>query len=99
MKVTGCAARKADPRGVAFFGQVHDSSCLFYNHDVDPNHLCISVLLRAGAGLSQVVVVAMTLFKLVVGRRGGWGRTPLTSLMLKQGLVTFFIVLGKYTKR
>lgn len=53
-----------------------------------------SNVLSAGAGLAQLVIVSSTLLKLIARRRLGWGRTPLTSLMLKQGLSTFLMVLG-----
>lgn len=88
--VPGCAARKANSLGVMFFGYViYHPICM-----VDFIHI-YGLRISIGAAFSQVIIVFMTLFKLVMGRRGDWTRTPLTSLMLKQGLATFFIVLGK----
>lgn len=84
INVPGCVARKADSKGVVFFRYVILFS--WFNSNIN----CLSV----GAVLSQVIIVSMTLFKLIMGRRVGWTRTPLTSLMLRQGLATFFIVLG-----
>jgi membrane associated rhomboid family serine protease len=38
----------------------------------------------------------MTIFKsYVVGRHHGWARTPLTSLLLREGLVVSFLIFGE----
>ncbi|KAF8148464.1 hypothetical protein B0H34DRAFT_265077 [Crassisporium funariophilum] len=47
-----------------------------------------------GAGLMQSMTLAMTLFKYVAGRRYGWTRTPLSSLMLRDGLAAGFLVFA-----
>ncbi|KAF8958111.1 hypothetical protein BDZ97DRAFT_2061890, partial [Flammula alnicola] len=50
------------------------------------------VLFMTGAGLCQLLILVMSLNKLVA--RGRWSRTPLTSLMLREGIVAFLLVLG-----
>ncbi|KAF8955522.1 hypothetical protein BDZ97DRAFT_284462 [Flammula alnicola] len=50
------------------------------------------VLFMTGAGLCQLLVFVMSLNKLVA--RGRWSRTPLTSLMLREGIFAFLLVLG-----
>lgn len=39
----------------------------------------------------------MTLFKYIVGQHYGWARTPLTSLLLRQGIVVCFLTFGELT--
>jgi len=51
--------------------------------------------LSTGAGISQLVVLAMTVAKFLT-REQGWGRTPMISLMLKEGVTTFILVIGKF---
>jgi len=43
-----------------------------------------------GAGFCQAVIFATTVTKFLARGRAGWTRTPLVSLMLRDGLVTFF---------
>ncbi|KAF8148465.1 hypothetical protein B0H34DRAFT_265045 [Crassisporium funariophilum] len=47
-----------------------------------------------GAGLCQFVVISMTLAKFLMNGQHGFLRTPLTSLMLREGLFAFFLILG-----
>jgi len=47
-----------------------------------------------GAAFCQCVIFVTTLNKFVTGRSYGWARTPLTSLMLREGVVVFFLILA-----
>ncbi|KIM38835.1 hypothetical protein M413DRAFT_29780 [Hebeloma cylindrosporum] len=47
-----------------------------------------------GAGFCQCIIFIMTSYKFVTRRSSGWARTPLTSLILKEGVITFILVLG-----
>jgi len=47
-----------------------------------------------GAAFCQCVVFVTTLNKFVTGRSSGWARTPLTSLMLREGVVVFLLILA-----
>ena len=37
----------------------------------------------------------MTIFKYIVGRRYGWARTPLTSLLLREGIAVCLLIFGE----
>jgi len=47
-----------------------------------------------GAGFCQAVIFATTVTKFLARGRAGWTRTPLVSLMLRDGLVTFFLIMA-----
>ncbi|KAF8814052.1 hypothetical protein BYT27DRAFT_7082978, partial [Phlegmacium glaucopus] len=48
----------------------------------------------ASASLFQGLILCMTLFKYVAGHHYGWARTPLTSLLLRQGIAVCFLTFG-----
>lgn len=45
--------------------------------------------------LTQIVILGLTLVKHSFARREGWGRTPVVSLVLRDGSYVFFIVSGE----
>ncbi|KAF4610325.1 hypothetical protein D9613_010452 [Agrocybe pediades] len=47
-----------------------------------------------GAGISHSLIFIMTMTIFIVGKRNGWPRTPLTSLMLREGVAAFFVITG-----
>ena len=49
----------------------------------------------ASAAFFQVCILCMTIFKYIVGHHYGWARTPLTSLMLRDGTVVCFLIFGE----
>jgi len=42
----------------------------------------------------QGLILSMTIFKHIVGHHYGWARTPLTSLILREGIVACFFIFG-----
>ncbi|KAF4610326.1 hypothetical protein D9613_010453 [Agrocybe pediades] len=60
---------------------------------VKPNHTYMTIY-AVGAGTSQSVILSGTIFKYVTRRKSGWTRTPLTSLMLREGIWAFFGVIA-----
>jgi len=47
-----------------------------------------------GAGFCQSVIFGTTTIKFITRGRTGWTRTPLVSLMLRDGFVTFFLIMA-----
>ncbi|KAF8148467.1 hypothetical protein B0H34DRAFT_668672 [Crassisporium funariophilum] len=54
-------------------------------------------LFAFGCGLIQSVLLCMTLTKIILGRKLGLLRTPLVTLMLRDGLAVFLMLVGKRT--
>jgi hypothetical protein len=48
-------------------------------------------------GLSQLTVLVLTVVKHVLTRRAGWGRTPIVSLMLRDGTLVFIVMISKFS--
>ncbi|KDR74845.1 hypothetical protein GALMADRAFT_249753 [Galerina marginata CBS 339.88] len=61
---------------------------------VDKNGIAIFGL---GAGFCQLVILSTTLVKYYGSRQAGWARTPLTSLMLKEGAAAFILIFTLLT--
>ena len=55
-----------------------------------------SILLRTGVGLVQSTLLFMTVSKVFLGRKLGWARTPLVSLMLRDGVLVFALFIGEH---
>jgi hypothetical protein len=55
-----------------------------------------SLILRAGVGLVQSTLLLMTVSKVILGRKLGWARTPLVSLMLRDGVLVFALLVGEH---
>jgi hypothetical protein len=53
-------------------------------------------ILRAGVGLVQSTLLLMTVSKVILGRKLGWARTPLVSLMLRDGVLVFALLVGEH---
>lgn len=45
--------------------------------------------------ITQVVILGLTLVKHSFARREGWGRTPVISLVLRDGSYVFLIISGE----
>lgn len=66
-----------------------------------PNNICMPppyerlalALFAAGVGLVQSTLLFMTVSKVILGRKLGWGRTPLVSLMLRDGVIVFALLI------
>ncbi|KAF8637190.1 hypothetical protein AX17_002987 [Amanita inopinata Kibby_2008] len=50
------------------------------------------IYILLGVGMNQCVVMSLIIAKLVIGRSVGWGRTPLASLMMRDGVATFMLL-------
>ncbi|KAH7884310.1 hypothetical protein F5I97DRAFT_1437879 [Phlebopus sp. FC_14] len=44
----------------------------------------------------QTCLVGMILFKSFLAIRAGWGRTPLVSLLIREGFTTYFVLMGLF---
>jgi hypothetical protein len=44
---------------------------------------------------TQGVITFLTVVKHSIARRAGWGRTPIVSLMIRDGAMTFAVMFGK----
>ncbi|EDR10468.1 uncharacterized protein LACBIDRAFT_325117 [Laccaria bicolor S238N-H82] len=72
-----------------------------------PNNICMPppyerlalALFAAGVGLVQSTLLFMTVSKVILGRKLGWGRTPLVSLMLRDGVIVFALLIGEHYDR
>ncbi|KIK07564.1 hypothetical protein K443DRAFT_128963 [Laccaria amethystina LaAM-08-1] len=53
-------------------------------------------LFAAGVGLVQSTLLLMTVSKVILGRKLGWARTPLVSLMLRDGVLVFALLVGEH---
>jgi hypothetical protein len=55
-----------------------------------------AVLIYPGAGvaLTQTVIMGLTVAKHTVAVRNGWGRTPVVSLMIRDGTTVFIVMSG-----
>ena len=43
---------------------------------------------------TQSTLIGLTLIKHILARRAGWGRTPLVSLLIRDGTATYFVTSG-----
>lgn len=44
--------------------------------------------------ITQTTLIGLTLIKHILAKRAGWGRTPLVSLLIRDGTITYFITCG-----
>ena len=52
----------------------------------------IAVLPGCGTGLIQIALLVMTLFRILFYRHTGWIRTPVVSLVLRDGILVFLML-------
>jgi hypothetical protein len=45
--------------------------------------------------ITQTTLVGLIIFRSILARHSGWGRTPLVSLLIREGLATYFLMISK----
>ncbi|KAF8637189.1 hypothetical protein AX17_002986, partial [Amanita inopinata Kibby_2008] len=52
----------------------------------------VGIMLLVGMGMNQCVVVSLIVAKIMLGGSVSWGRTPLASLMMRDGFASFLLI-------
>ncbi|KAF8967890.1 hypothetical protein BDZ97DRAFT_1977088 [Flammula alnicola] len=82
-------------------GQEFNESCLNENVPSLVMYFFMRVfccfLVEMGELIIQCTVLGLTFFKHVMAVRAGWGRTPLVSLLCKDGATAFTVLVGMYS--
>lgn len=84
-----CGVNKV-PYDLVYFGSVHHFLLLYTPFTLN----CCS---RFSSAVPQTMIWGLTLYKHTIASRNGWGRTPVVSLMIRDGTTVFGLISSEQT--